>query len=799
VRHGDTPDSFVAALLSSMDKPPPPKSNGRRASAVSLSPSKTRRVLNPSMVIGTRTTKRPNFGVALSKNETVLVTGTGDVLVSRCRYSSKAYKAKKQANGDRGMADDANSEFWWESPDCRAMCNPCAGSSPQMPTRKGGLLGGAPPDLELQVEPEPGNDATELTGNSVDTTEKDEDEDAPASSETLEKDENATAEPTSTPSDAPQAEASNGDDESDLAVLPSFDYSHFAGEGNDMVPAPSKEMKQIEEERQEQRPEEKELAEPECRVVPPLLMHGVPMFLPAFYQVKVTQVSANPLGSHVLLISEEALLFSFGLNNHGQLGHGYKSSEKGPSMGFVTTPSIVTPLLENGGKAVVCSAGLDYSLVVVKTEGRRIGRLQEPRDRSAPHRRGMSEPGLPIHMTRVTSMPSRIQTEDDELERQSSDESVESMCHHQLYGFGRNDGRKLGLVDPSKRKKAEDVLVPRRVALNCNVWPGSEESDKDLPPPGIFAIATSAHHSAALVHRASGAIELYTWGDATFNALGPVAGSGSPVKSPTGKGRNRRINGGFTPLPIAVTVPTVVKQLSHSAPDLTTNGKGIIPVQVALGPTSTFVITSAGKVLSFGKCDNGLLGQGQGVVMADKPKQVLFPSAGARVATKISSISVGPSHAVAVSSSGRVYAWGKNEGGIMGFDSALCKHLARGARRVSGGQERHMSAHDDVEWIPREVELPASIQTVAPKKKWIRKSSDSEAGKNFIGSPPLSGDTRKDKVIQACAGFGMTVFVKDSGAVLSCGTSSGRLGLGETGTSSVITPTPMFGGLYLWR
>ena len=774
------------------EKPPAPLRNGRRVAAVSLSPRKTRKALNPSMVVPVRarTTKAagaacPNYGgVALSKAETVLVTATGDVLVARCRCSSKAYATRKEANGDQEQLDDPP-QFWWETCECHSVCNPCAGSESPRMSRRTGLLGGAPPQ-EVQVEPEPVNDLTEPTNSSGDTLEKDENEEGPPS--TLDSPEELEARvPTSTPADTPQEDASNDDDLDDLAVLPSFDYSHFAGEGNDMVPPPMNSMANIHEERQEFSLVGKGKQELGQRVAPPLLMHGIPTFLPSFYQVKITQVSANPLGSHVLLISAEALLFSYGLNNHGQLGHGYKSPEKGATRGFVTTPSIVTPLLENGGKAVVCSAGVDYSLVVVKTEGRRIGRLNQRRESSSQHRRGMSDSQMSIHMTRVNSLPSRIKTEDDEGETQSSDESVESMCHHQLYGFGRNDGRKLGLVDPSKRKKAEDVLLPRRVALNCQVWPGTEETNDDLTPPGIFAIAASAHHSAALVRRASGVVELYTWGDATFNALGPIPEFGSKEKSPCDdKVRNRRVNGRFTPLPIAVTVPTIVKELSYSTPDQSPDEQGIVPVQVALGPTSTFVLTSSGKVLSFGKSEIGLLGQGHGVVVSEKPGQIVFPSTGSRVETKISSISVGPSHAVAVASNGKVYAWGENEGAIMGFDSALRKHLSRGARR-DPGREQDSSVHDEVEWIPREVDIP---QTPKPEKKSIRRA---------IGAPPLCGDSDKDCVVQAYAGYDMTVFVTESGAVLSCGISSGRLGLGETGTTSVVTPTPMFGGLHLWR
>ena len=784
-----------------MDKPPQPKRNGRRASSVSLSPRKARKALNPSALLPARrkTKIRRNFGVALSKNETVLVTGAGDVLVSRCRFSSKAYSKLKQANGKSEQGNDHSHElFWWEASDCHSVCvNPCSGSGSSGIQAKGGLLGGSPPQIDaLQIDSGPESETNELTNNSGDSPEKDDDSSNASRpvDETKEDDQDDSLQiPASKTSESSQAASKDDDDDEmdDLAGIPSFDYSHFAGEGNDMAPTPTNELAIIQEE--EQKVHEKQQVDVEYRAKPPVLMHGVPTFLPAFHQIKISQVSANPLGSHVLLISEEALLFSFGLNNHGQLGHGYKSPEKGSSTGFVTTPSIVTPLLENGGKAMVCSAGVDYSLVVVKTEERRIGRLSQTDDRSVLHRRGASDSDLSIqNMTRVTSLPSRIQQENEEIEMQSSDESSEeSLCHHQLYGFGRNDGRKLGLVDPSKRKAADDVLVPRRVALTCKVWPsGSDENKKELPPPGIFAIAASARHSAALVRRASGAIETYTWGDATFDALGP--GRDSPAKS-SGKRRNRQVDGCFTPSPLAVPVPTVVKQLSHSASS--TNGKSIIPVQVALGPTSTFVVTSTGKVLSFGKSNIGLLGQGQGVVMTDRPKQIVFPSAGSRVETNISSISVGPSHAVAVASTGRVYAWGKNEGSVMGFDSALRKHLSRSARR--GAAREQSPSQDEVEWIPREVEIPAT-QSVATNRR--RSSSrDSESSVDLIGAPPLcsSGNKAKDRVLQACAGIDLTVFVKESGEVLSSGASSGRLGLGETGTSSVITPTPMFGGLRL--
>lgn len=764
-----------------MEKPPPPR--GRRASAVSLSPLKARKELEESVVAPVRRRApkpkiRPSFGVALSKAETVLVTGAGDVLTSRCRYSSKAYIARNQAVQQWTAPTP---QFWWEDPDCHVVCSPCDGNSqPRIAFGEGllgggllggGLLGGAAMvstySNDLDGSPADDLDAlapSELPSNAVDTREKGE----------------APPDLVSTSNDL---DTSLADDLDALAVLPSFDYSYFTGDGNDMVPNSLTETLSPLYEEQQAMENVKEPHNIEPRVAPPVLMHGVPTFLPAFFQIRITQVSANPLGSHALLISTEALLFSYGLNTHGQLGHGHKSSVTNGSNGFVTTPTIVTPLLENGGKAVVCAAGVDYSLVVVQTEEKRVGRLQNRRSFTRYKRHSSDD----VQMARTFSLPSRIVSEDDE----SSDDAVKSMCHHQLYGFGNNDGMKLGLVNPGTGNTSQ-VLLPRRVALHCKVWPGMDESDENLPPSGVFAIAASARHSAALVRRATGAIELYTWGDATFGAL-------DSLKGDTPKGRNgHQVNGLFTHLPLAVTVPTLVKGLSYSSTDQSPKARDRIPVQVALGPRSTFVITLSGQCLSFGKSECGLLGQGDGITSTVEPGLIVFPSAGKGVKPKIKSISVGSQHAIAVASDGRAFAWGNNEGHVMGFDSALRKHLSLRAKSAGDGRERS-PFYDEIEWIPREIEIPSVLQPAISKTKLIRVMSESRTV-HMEGAPPRADEKEKGRVVQAWAGIDLTVFVTETGSVLSCGASSGRLGLGETSsTPFVVSPTPMFGGLHLWR
>ncbi|KAL3823524.1 hypothetical protein ACHAXA_007202 [Cyclostephanos tholiformis] len=229
---------------------------------------------------------------------------------------------------------------------------------------------------------------------------------------------------------------------------------------------------------------------------------GFPKFLHHLSHIRITNLSAHPRGNHVLLVSEEGLLFSYGSNEFGQLGLGSRpmktpvTSTNGVQC-YHPHPTIVTPLLENGGKTINCAAGIDYSLVVVKTEGSRQKMLHQQSKR----------------------------------QERSSNRIDECDAYHQMYGFGNNNGRKLGLLDPDRSSRRGNkslrsnadvnttvtpsncVFLPRRVALHCRVIQQKRLSPI-LPPYGIFSIAASIDDSAALLRRPSGVIELFTWGRA---------------------------------------------------------------------------------------------------------------------------------------------------------------------------------------------------------------------------------------------------------------------------------------------
>ena len=569
------------------------------------------------------------------------------------------------------------------------------------------------------------------------------------------------------------------------------------------------------------------------------VLSGIPTFLHFLSQIRITHLSAHPRGHHVLLISEEGLLFSYGSNECGQLGLGrfHKKGEIGShtnnevdSTQFrVTIPSIVTPLLENGGKTVNCAAGVDYSLVVVRTEGSRLS-----------HRR----------YNKVS--PSS---------ESSNNSPNDCITHHQMYGFGNNEHMKLGLLDPNSngkrrnnntssnfttpqrnrgdntdvaspesamiscfstpdslatvvsgieenaQKHAHYVFLPRRVALHCRVISkkgvnsAKKQSQTDLPPLeyGIFKVAASFDHSAALVRRPNGAVELYSWG----RREAPSQEADIPPQ--------RRWE--CVPLPslvpqknetqtLTITTPKLVKTLSslqESKPSVKSGAPPRTPsprkdsrqrasgkaqakydnlegtksllrpaeylVDVALGPLCTHAVTSSGRWFAFGSSRDGLLGLGPDVNTSNAPSEVKL--AGSEI---IHSVSIGERHAVAVSREGSAYTWGR------------CKHGIG------------TSTDDDTQ--PVSSPQPISFADRMPNKR--KTVEDALISHMDLGASANSTSDNVDGVVHAHAGRDLSVFVLESGSVLTCGQKSGRLGQGNV-SMDVNSPRQMFGGLQLWH
>ena len=495
--------------------------------------------------------------------------------------------------------------------------------------------------------------------------------------------------------------------------------------------------------------------------------HGIPIFLTSLSQIRISKVSSHPLGAHVLMISEEAMLFSYGLNNHGQLGIGVRTNVKDATRGFRTTPTLITPLLENGGKAIHCAAGVDHSLVVVATEGRRLHRLQTKpgvaySDHGAILLSNSAGAGIapPAHNNNNNS---------------NATDDQDSVTHQQLYGFGSNDFMKIGLVrarlaDDGSEGDGEDILLPRRVALHCTVWPQKDHENNsnspdrdevDLPPQGIFDIAASAEHSAALVRRATGDIEVYMWGNATLGALGLPVTQDPDIETQDGATQQRPAFKANNIFPL----PTVLERLSFRPHQDSPLG---FPRQVALGPHCSFVVMSTGRCASFGFSAEGMLGHGFGLAHTMDVKEVRFPPQ-VGDGNGIVSVNAGAHHVIALTAQGEAYSWGINSDDRLG-------HGTSDYAKFSSNPDVNASSKENlvvIEWKPQKIDMTHSLEGT-------RRGGDAS------------------HCVVACAGYDSSMLVTRSGEVLSFGKRSGRLGKGEV-AHDVSVPEPLHGGLRLFR
>jgi alpha-tubulin suppressor-like RCC1 family protein len=537
---------------------------------------------------------KPCFSIAMNQVETLLISSAGDVLACHCRRAPHHPLPRRQP---QPSCQDEVTIACCEPDDLSLPAQDAALCMWTSPERTGGLMGGNPAEVAspLGRSHHHHNQHTHTPPLHPRST-------------------------TSSPSLSARAhEAFRSppinnvvQDEDSIVPIRSFDYSHFQEGGNDMVPP---EYLQRNKARRSTTPVQ--ARNPPASAESVRFFHGIPTFVPAFSSVRMSHVSAHPDGAHVLCISEAGLLYSYGLNPYGQLGIGITSST------YMAVPTIVTPLVEHGGKAIACAAGVDHSLVVVRTEERRLYKSQ--------------------------SHPSLL------------DKTNQPLVHHQVYGFGRNDYMKLGLVSP--KVKDEIVPLPRRVALHAQI-------PADSLVGGIVAVAASVEHSAALVQRPSGAVEVYTWGNATHGALGlpkPLSGLDSPE----------------SPVQV-VPVPSFCAALSSSPQKTATFlRKGEEPTQISLGPYTTHVVTNKGRLFSCGKSNSGLLGAGPNVTECSAPHEVELPS-------PVVSIRAGRDHAVATTSNGRAWVWGT---------AAYCGTPT--------------DNKDGILWVPKPLELPDVLEAAA--------------------------------------------------------------------------------------
>lgn len=239
-----------------------------------------------------------------------------------------------------------------------------------------------------------------------------------------------------------------------------------------------------------------------------------------------------------------------------------------------------------------------------------------------------------------------------------------------LYSWGDNHYGQLG--DASTQDSNIPVLVKFRKGIK------------------IVAAGTSYNYSMAL----SSAGQVYAWGYDGSGQLGVGDYTASeiprPVKLPHGTKVAKIANGGYDGL--ALTVGGTLWAWGDDAFGQLGDGAfktSLLPVRVKVpagdkivsigaGSEHGVALTSTGRVLTWGRGSWGQLGTG-GKANRDVPVQVRVPAD-----DKITAVSAGGGFSLALTSTGKVLAWGHNTYGQLGDGSKADATLPKQVRLPAG-------------------------------------------------------------------------------------------------------------------
>jgi RHS repeat-associated protein len=280
-----------------------------------------------------------------------------------------------------------------------------------------------------------------------------------------------------------------------------------------------------------------------------------------------------------------------------------------------------------------------------------------------------------------------------------------------------------------------------------------DELSSSNPPPaltGVVQIAAAETESAAV----DGNGGLWVWGDNTYNELDR---STSPLTYSTEAGQ--------------VTVA------------------GVTFKQVALGNGFVIALSTAGNLYSWGLDSNGQLGRGSSASQPETPTEISGLS-------NVTQIAVGTNFTLALTASGSVYAWGRNQAG----------QIAQG----SGGSANY--------WTPTLVTLAPQSSSPPVKASFVAADSqtaivvtaggevqtwgtntDGQLGNGQSGSgthssspglvPVASGSVPLSGIVTVAESNNDSIALSASGQVYSWGDDSfGELGDGTTSSTLSLFP-----------
>ena len=298
-------------------------------------------------------------------------------------------------------------------------------------------------------------------------------------------------------------------------------------------------------------------------------------------------------------------LYAFGYNHYGQLGSATSNNTNNPN----PTPALVSLPGASGPVSKVGSGG-DYSLALTSS-----GQLYAFGENYYGQLGSATNSGTsnPNPTPALVSLPGASGPVNQFAA--GGEHSLALTSSGQLYAFGRNYYGQLGKATNSGTENANPT--PTLVAL-----PGASGP--------VTQVAAGYAHSLALT--SSG--QLYAFGDNSSGQLGSATNSGTLNPNPT---------------PALVSLPGASGPVTH----------------VAAGADHSLALTSSGQLYAFGYNSSGQLGNAtNNGTSAPNPTPALVSLPGA--SGPVTQIAAGDSHSLALTSSGQLYAFGRNLYGQLG-------------------------------------------------------------------------------------------------------------------------------------
>ncbi|MGH7217887.1 MAG: IPT/TIG domain-containing protein [Candidatus Microsaccharimonas sp.] len=346
-----------------------------------------------------------------------------------------------------------------------------------------------------------------------------------------------------------------------------------------------------------------------------------------------------------------------------------------------------------------------------------------------------------------------------------------------------HDATSLSLTVPSSENAGfVDVVVEDEYGQRNTLVNGFEYTERPLtitslsestgPSNGLQQVTITGQNFAPGV----AAMEQISMGD---NHACGIYGGAVYCWGLNGSGQLGDGSGANQTIPIAVDTTGVLKDKVITA--------------VAVGSEHSVALSSDGKVYSWGEGAYGRLGEGS---TADRPTPVAVDASGALLGKTVVAITVGRMHSLALTSDGSVYAWGYNSEGQLGDSSSNDRHTPVPVYTVGELMNKKVVA------ISAGYNHSLALTSDGRVYAWGGNASGQLGDGNSTSADitrPVSilyPEGLAGKFITSIsAGYLYSLALTSDGAVYAWGSNSGKLGDGTSATKLAPVPVDTSGAL----